>query len=142
MSAMKRVFAAVFLAGAAMGAHAQSITAGDLERQCTATDQAERTICVVVVKAFLDGYIEGNGSGVLGVYRHDPAVLASVKDVKMQDMSSRVSKVLERSTCVQRVSVAELANTYVDYMHGHAEARPGNYRTAMVKAIQAKYCER
>lgn len=142
MSAMKRVFAAVFLAGAALGAHAQSITAGDLEKQCASNDQAERTLCVVVVKAFMDGYIEGNGSGVMGVYRHDPAVLASVKDVKAQDMSARISTVLERSTCVQRVSVADMANTYVDYMRGHAEVRPNNYRTAMVRAIQAKYCAR
>ncbi|MFJ1257870.1 hypothetical protein [Cupriavidus sp. CuC1] len=140
---MKRILACLALGLLLAGsAGAQSITAGDLEQKCTAADQGERTICILVVKAYLDGFIEGTGNGVVGVYRYDPAVLDTVKDVKAKDMSPRIGRVMERSTCVQHVSVADMANTFVDYMRGNPGARSGNYRTAMTRAIQAKYCEK
>lgn len=90
----------------------------------------------------MDGFIEGVGKGVVDTYKYDPQILALVQDAKMKDMASRLSKVVELATCIQRVSVGELTNTYLDFMRKTPSMKQESYRTAMTRAIIATYCQK
>jgi hypothetical protein len=90
----------------------------------------------------MDGFIEGVGKGAIGTYKYDPQVLASVRDVKMKDMAPRINKVVEHATCIQRVSVAEMVNSYIEFVRKNPSIRQKHYREAMTRAIVATYCQR
>ncbi|RRV00168.1 hypothetical protein EGI97_01430 [Stutzerimonas xanthomarina] len=122
------------------GAHAQSIKAQDLEQLCDSKAESDLLSCALVVKAYMDGFIEGVAKGVLDTYKYDQQVLSLVRDTKMSDMAPRVTKVVELSTCIQRVPAGEMANTFVDYVRRNPSLREETYRKAMTKAIVSKYC--
>lgn len=119
---------------------AQTIKAEDLERLCTANTDSDRTSCLLIVKVYMDGFIEGIGKGAIDVYKYDPQVSVLVKDVKMKDMAPRISKVVELATCIQRVSVADMANAYVEFVRENPSMQQKHYREAMTRAIVATYC--
>lgn len=122
--------------------YAQTITSEDLEKLCTASTDSERASCLLIVKVYTDGFIEGVGKGAIDTYKYDPQVLALVKDVKMKDMAPRINKVVELATCIQRVSVAEMVNTYIEFVRKNPSIRQKHYREAMTRAIVATYCQR
>lgn len=127
---------------ASIGSHAQTIKALDLERLCISKAEGDRLSCVLIVKAYMDGFLEGVAKGVLDTYKYDQQVLALVKDAKMSDMVPRVNKVIEVSTCIQRVSVDEMAKTFVEHVQQNPNLREETYRKAMTKAIVSKYCRK
>ena len=129
-----------FLVCAALNAQSQSIKAGDLERLCTGKVESDRLSCVLIVKVYMDGFIEGVAKGALDAYQYDPQVLALVKDTPMKDMAPRLYKVVEAATCIQRVSVEALTDAYVQHMRANPSLREEHYRKALTRTIQAKYC--
>jgi hypothetical protein len=139
---MKCHTVAVLTLFTSFGVGAQSIKAEDLERLCTSTAEAERQSCSLIVKIYMDGFLEGVAKGVLDTYKYDADVLALVKDVKIKDAVPRVNKVVAAATCIQRVSVVDMTETYVDYVRRNPASKPGNYRNAMTRAIVAKYCDK
>lgn len=140
---MKKLFLTFVCAFFSTSLYAQTIKAEDLETLCTASADSEAyASCVLIVKIYMDGFIEGVGKGVIDTYKYDPQVLASVKDVKMKDMAPRINKVVEHATCVQRVSVAEMVTAYVAFVRKNPSIRPKHYREAMTRAIVATYCQR
>lgn len=123
--------------------YAQTIKADDLENLCTSTaDSDAYASCVLIVKVYMDGFIEGVGKGAIDTYKYDPQVLASVRDVKMKDMAPRINKVVEHATCIQRVSVAEMVTAYVAFVRKNPSIGPKHYREAMTRAIVATYCQK
>ncbi|MBD9359050.1 hypothetical protein [Methylomonas fluvii] len=120
---------------------AQSVKAEDLEKLCTASSEAERTSCLLIVKVYMDGFIEGVGKGATDTYKYDPQISALVKDVKMKDMAPRVNKVIELATCIQRVSVKDMADTYVEFVRRNPSIRDKHYREAMTRSILTSYCQ-
>jgi hypothetical protein len=139
---MKQTILAFFCILFSTSLLAQTIKAEDLEKVCTATTESERSSCVLIVKAYMDGFIEGVGKGAIDTYKYDPQILALVRDVKMKDMAPRVNKVVELATCIQRVSVAEMINAYTEFVSKNPSIRQKNYREAMTRAIVATYCQR
>ncbi|MEH0168674.1 hypothetical protein [Roseateles microcysteis] len=129
-----------FLLAAPIGAAAQTLQAEDLERLCTSGDKADRLSCNLIVKVYLDGFIEGVAKGALDTYKFDPQVRTSVERVQMKDMAPRVSKVIESSTCIQRVSVSEMAGAFVEHVQANPSLRKEHYRKAMTRTIASKFC--
>lgn len=126
-----------------IGAYADSsLTARDLERICTSSSEDERTVCSLIVKAYKDGFIEGIANGVMGAYRHDPEILATVKNVKAKDFAPRFNKVVAQSTCIQNVQVDDLAKAFSAYVKLNPSMQAGLYRTAMFRMIEATYCKK
>lgn len=119
---------------------AQSISGGDLANLCSSAAETERTACLLIVKAFMDGFIEGVGKGVVDTYKHDAEVASMVGGVPMKDMAPRINAVAAKSTCIQRVTVAEMAATVTSYITANPGARKDNYRTAITRAIVSAYC--
>ena len=88
----------------------------------------------------MDGFIEGVAKGVLDTYRFDPQVLALVKDIKMKDAAPRINKVVESAICIQRVSVTEMTDAYIEYVRANPSIRQEHYRMAMTRTMVSKYC--
>ena len=122
-------------------ARAQSFTAQNLEDLCASKSDSDRMSCLLVVKGYMDGFIEGVGKGVLDTYGYDEQVRGLFKDVKMADMAPRIKMTAEYSTCIQRVSVAEMADTFVEFVRRNPSVRPQSYRQAMTRSIVWKYCQ-
>ncbi len=140
---MNTVLLAVVCFFFSTGLYAQTFKAEDLEKLCTASEDSDAyASCVLIVKVYMDGFIEGVGKGAIDTYKYDAQVLAQVRDVKMKDMAPRVNKVVEQATCIQRVSVAQMVNAYVAFVRKNSSIRPKNYREAMTRAIVATYCQR
>jgi hypothetical protein len=139
---MKHTLLVFFLIFFTTRISAQTIKAEDLESLCTATTDSERASCTLIVKVYMDGFIEGVGKGAIDTYKYDPSVLALVRDVKMKDMAPRVNKVVELATCIHRVSVSEMIEAYVVFVRKNPSMRQRHYREAMTRAIVATYCER
>lgn len=139
---MKPIVFFLMLWCASIALHARTIKAIDLERLCISNAEGDRLSCVLVVKAYMDGFLEGVAKGVLDTYKYDQQVLALVKDAKMSDMVPRVNKVMEVSTCIQRVSVDEMARAFVECVQQNPNLREETYRKAMTKAIVSKYCRK
>ncbi|MDO9113246.1 MAG: hypothetical protein Q7U63_05555 [Polaromonas sp.] len=139
---MKHRIAALFCMLFSAGLLAQTIKAEDLEKICTGSADSDRMSCALIVKVYMDGFIEGVGKGVIDTYKYDPQVLALVQDVKMKEMAPRLAKVVELSTCIQRLSVSDMTNAYVDYMRKTPAMKQENYRKAMTRAIVATYCQK
>ena len=137
---MKSQVLTIFLICGSAIAHSQAIKAEDLEKLCTAKAEPDRLSCALVVKVYMDGFIEGVAKGVLDTYKLDPQVLATVKDIKMKDAAPRIGKVVEAATCIQRVSVAEMTESYIEYIRENPTIRPEHYRKAMTRTIMSKYC--
>jgi hypothetical protein len=125
------------------GAAAQSLTAGDLAKHCSAGDTTEeKAVCSLVIKTFMDGFIEGVGKGVMGVYAFDSRVLSTVADTPMKEMAPRIQQVADKATCIQRVSVGELAAAFVKYVRAEPSLASKNYREALTRTIVANYCQK
>ena len=123
------------------GTAAQSLTAGDLARQCGAGDKTEeRAICILVIKTFMDGFIEGVGKGVMGVYAYDSKVLSTVAETPVKEMAPRIRQVADKATCIQRVSVADLAATFVKHVRAEPSLAARSYREALTRTIVSNYC--
>lgn len=124
-------------------AHADSsFRAGDLERICTSPSEDDHAACSLIVKAYKDGFIEGVANGVMGTYRYDPDIFATVKNVKAKDFVSRFNKVVAQSTCIQNVQVDDLAKAFSAYVKLNPSVQAGPYRTAMFRTIEATYCKK
>jgi hypothetical protein len=137
---MKSQVLAIFLVFASAFAYSQSIKAEDLEKLCTAKAESERMSCALIVKVYMDGFIEGIAKGVLDTYKLDPQVLAIVKDIKMKDAAPRIGKVVGAATCIQHVSVTEMTDSYIEYVRTNPAIRQEHYRKAMTRTIVSKYC--
>ena len=137
---MKSNILAVLIMSTSVGAYSQAIKAEDLEKLCTANAESERLSCSLIVKVYMDGFIEGVAKGSIDTYKFDPQVLALVKDIKMKDVAPRINKVVEAATCIQRVSVAEMTDAYIEYMRANPSIRQEHYRKAMTLTIVSKYC--
>lgn len=137
---MKRLVLVILVTVATSGLGAQTIKAEDLEKLCTSVQDSDRTACLLITKVYMDGFLEGVGKGVLDTYRYDSKIFELMKDVKMKDSLPRITQVIESATCIQQVSVSEMAATYVDHLRGNPTLRPGHYRKAMTLAIVGKYC--
>lgn len=138
---MKNYLTAFFCILFSAGSCAQAIKAEDLEKLCTANTDSERISCSLIVKAYMDGFIEGVGKGAIDTYKYDPQVVALVRDTRMKDMAPRINKVVENSTCIQKVSVSEMTKTYIDFVRKNPSIRQENYRKAMTRAIVSAYCQ-
>ena len=124
-------------------ASAQSLTSRELASHCTAADQTDaKAVCLLVVKAFMDGFIEGVGKGVIDVYRYDARVFSDVANVPAKEMGPRIQQVTERATCIQRVSVGELAAMFVKHVRAEPSLAAKNYREALTRTIVANYCQK
>lgn len=139
---VKYLFATLICMLVSTGLPAQTIKAEDLEKICTANAEPDRLSCALIVKVYMDGFIEGVGKGVIDTYKYDPQILALVKDLKMTDMAPRLTKVVELATCIQRLSVSEMTSAYVDFMRRTPSLKQENYRKAMTRAIIATYCQK
>lgn len=137
---MKSQFLPILFICASSFAHAQAIKAGDLEKICTSKAEPDRMSCALIVKVYMDGFIEGVAKGVLDTYKLDPEVLATVKDIKMKDAEPRIGKVVEAATCIQRVSVTDMTDSYIEYVRANPAIRTEHYRKAMTRTIMSKYC--
>ena len=137
---MKSKLLTIVLICASATTHSQAIKADDLEKLCMAKAESERISCALVVKVYMDGFIEGVAKGVLDTYKLDPQVLATVKDIKMKDAAPRIGRVVEASTCIQRVSITEMTDSYIEYVRANPAIRQEHYRKAMTRTIMAKYC--
>lgn len=137
---MKNRFIPIAFALTAACANAQSIKAADLEQLCSSRVETDRMSCTLAIKVYMDGFIEGVAKGVFDTYRYDPEALALVKDIKAKDAAPRFAKIIDLSTCIQRVSVSEMTKTYLDYVQANPTIRQDHYRRAMTRAIMAKYC--
>ena len=137
---MKSLILASFVTCVSVGAYSQTIKAEDLERLCTNKSESERLSCSLIVRVYMDGFIEGVAKGVLDTYRFDPQVLALVKDIKMKDAAPRINKVVESATCIQRVSVTEMTDAYIEYVRANPSIRQEHYRMAMTRTMVSKYC--
>lgn len=125
------------------GTAAQSLTAGDLARQCSAGDTTEeRAVCSLVIKTFMDGFLEGVGKGVLGVYAYDSKVLSTVADTPVKEMAPRIQQVADKATCIQRVSVGDLAATFVKHVRAEPSLAGKSYREALTRTIVSNYCQK
>lgn len=139
---MKKIFLTIGALFFTANVVAQTIKAEDLQKLCTAGTEPERASCHLIVKVYMDGFIEGVGKGVMDTYKYDPQIPALIKDIKMKDMAPRMNKVAESATCIQRVSVSEMANTYVQFVRSNPSLQQKNYREAMTRSIVATYCKR
>lgn len=120
---------------------AQSITANDLLKWCNSpNDTEERAACIMTVSAFMNGFIEGVGHGILGVFIHDPSIRASVDSVPAKEVSARVQQVNDRILCIQKVSVGEVADAYVKRTQADETMRTRSYREALYRTI-AGFCK-
>lgn len=119
-----------------------SLRAGDLERICTSPSEDDRAVCSLIVKAYKDGFIEGIANGVMGTYRYDPDIFATVKNIKAKDFSPRFNKVVAQSTCIQNVQVDDLTKAFSAYVKLNPSVQAGPYRTAMFRMIEATYCKK
>ena len=137
---MKSQVLAVLMVCASAGAYAQTIKAEDLEKLCTAKAESDRLSCSLIVKVYMDAFIEGVAKGVLDTYKFDPQLLALVGDTKMKDAIPRINRVVESATCIQHESVTEMTASYVDYVRANPAIRQEHYRKAMTRAIVSKYC--
>jgi hypothetical protein len=137
---MNRMIVTLVLALLSTGVHASVLKASDLETLCLSKSEAERAVCLLVMRAFMDGFIEGVGKGVFGVYQHDPQVYELVKDIKAKDFAPRLKQSIDMSTCGQRVTSEMMAGTYTTYIRQHPQMRPGDYRLAMYRALTEKHC--
>lgn len=72
----------------------QSFSAGDLAKICSSKIDDDRSVCLFIVKAYKDGFPEGVANGVMGTYRFDPEITATVSDVKAKDFSPRLNRVI------------------------------------------------
>lgn len=123
------------------GATAQSITAGALATHCSAAEGTEgKSVCTLIVKAFMDGFLEGVGKGVMGVYTYDPEVSAAFGSRPMKDMAPRIQQVNEKAACIQRVSVGALVDAFVQRVQADPALRGKNYREALTRTVVANYC--
>jgi hypothetical protein len=90
----------------------------------------------------MDGFIEGVAKGVQDTYKLDSQVLTLVNDIKMKDAAPRIGKVVEAATCIKRVSVTEMTDSYIEYIRANPTIRPEHYRKAMTRTIVSKYCSK
>lgn len=126
-----------------IGAYADSsLRAGDLERICTSSSEDDRVVCSLIIKAYKDGFIEGIANGVMGAYRYDPDIHATVENVKAKDFVPRFNKVVAQSTCIQNVQVDDLAKAFSAYVKLNPSVQADPYRTAMFRMIEATYCNK
>jgi hypothetical protein len=137
---MKSSMLFAFMVCVTINAHSQTIKAGDLEKLCTAKDESDRLSCSLIVKVYMDGFIEGVAKGVLDTYKYDAQVLALVKDTQMKDMAPRIGKVVESATCIHRVSVEGMTDAFLQHVRANPSLREEHYRKALTRAILAKYC--
>jgi hypothetical protein len=113
-----------------------------LERICSSSSEDDLTVCSLIVEAYKDGFIEGIANGVMGAYRYDSEIHATVKNVKAKDFAPSFNKVVAQSTCIQNVQVDVLANAFYAYVKLNSSLQKGPYRTAMFRMIEAKYCKK
>ena len=124
-------------------AAAQSLTAGDLATHCSAGDATEsKAVCSLVIKVFMDGFVEGVGKGVMAVYTYDSKVRSSVADTLGTEMVPRIQQVAEKATCIQRVSVAELVAAFVKYVRANTLLTGKSYSEALTRTIESNYCHK
>jgi len=140
---MKSQFLAICCLLLSTGSYADStLKAGDLEKICASPAEDERFICLVIVKAYKDGFIEGVANGAMGTYRYDPDVRTTMKDVKLKDFVPRLKKVVAQSTCIQNVQVDDLTKAFSAFVKQNPSLQNGPYRTAMYRTIEATYCKK
>ena len=137
---MKKITSVFILALSSTGLQATVLKASDLEDLCQSNSETERAVCLLVMRAFIDGFIEGVGKGVFGTYQHDPQVHTLVKDIKAKDFAPRVKRTVDLSTCGQRVTSEMMANTYTVYLRQNPQMRAGDYRPAIYRALTEKHC--
>ena len=119
-----------------------TLRASDLEKICTSKSEEDRSICVVIVKAYKDGFIEGVANGAMGVYKNDPEIFGMVKDIKATDFAPRLKSVVSLSTCIQNVQAEDLAKAFSAFVGRNPSLQAGPYRTAMFRTIEANYCKK
>ncbi len=119
-----------------------TLRAADLQTICTSKSEDDHSICILVVKAYKDGFIEGVANGAMGVYKNDVEVFQAVKDIKAKDFGPRLNKVVSLSTCIQNVQAEDLAKAFSVYVAQNPSVQSGPYRTAMFRTIEATYCKK
>jgi hypothetical protein len=121
----------------------ERLTAGDLATHCSAGDATEaKAVCSLVIKTFMDGFIEGVGKGVMGVYAYDSKVLSTVAETPVKEMAPRIQQVADKATCIQRVSVADLAATFVKHVRAEPLLAGKSHREALTRTIVSNYCQK
>lgn len=139
---MKTLLIAALLAITAPQVSAQAIKASELDQLCSSKSESDNAACLLIVQAYMHGFIEGVGKGVMDTYKYDPQLLALVRDVPMKDMAPRVNKVAQASTCIQRVSVGQMKSTFVEFVRANPMMKEKSYREALTRAIVSKYCNK
>jgi hypothetical protein len=121
---------------------AQSINSGDLENLCKSTEKSDRTACMLIVKVYMDGFLEGVAKGVIDTYKYDEELFDIVKNEVAKNIVPRINKVVSSSTCIQKVSVDEMISSYLYYIKRNTSMRQENYRNSMTRAIILKHCKK
>jgi hypothetical protein len=86
--------------------------------------------------------IEGVGKGVMGVYAYDSKVLSTVAETPVKEMAPRIQQVADKATCIQRVSVADLAATFVKHVRAEPLLAGKSHREALTRTIVSNYCQK
>lgn len=122
-------------------AQSNETTSGELEEMCTSTAMLERQVCELIVKAFKDGFIEGTGAGVVGVYGSDPDVLQLFKDTTVKEMAPRISEISRMSACVGRTPYLDIVEAFKTTLREKPSLREEPYRTGLTRTIQYVFCK-
>ena len=124
------------------GLHALTINAGYLSKLCSSPDDSEKVSCILVIKGYMYGYIEGVAKGVINTYKLDPQIRSIMKDEKTKVMKPRVEKVINLSTCLKGVTIEDMITTYLQYIKNDPTVQNRHYREALTRAIEKYYCQK
>jgi hypothetical protein len=78
----------------------------------------------------------------MGVYAFDSKVLSTVADTPIKEMAPRIQHVADKATCIQRVSVDQLAAMFVKYVRTEPSLAVKSYRDALTRTIVSNYCQK
>ena len=136
---MKRAVGIALLAFFSTGLWAYGLKSSELESLCLSKSESERAMCALVMRGFVDGFIEGTAQGVMGAYRYDTQVHALVKDINARDFGPRLNRTIDMSMCGQRVSAGMMTETFLAYLRSNPKLRAEDYSVAMYLAVIRNY---
>lgn len=67
---------------------------------------------------------------------------ASVAKVPVREMAPRIQQLADRATCIQKVSVGEMAAAFVKYVDANPSTAGRSYREPLIRTITTTYCKK
>lgn len=137
---MMRIFISVFFMLFANPLFAQTINSEELANFCKSGADSDKAICTLVLTVYKDGFIEGVAKGVMDTYKYDKELYEIVKNIKAGDFAPRLNNVVTLSTCIQKVPIYDLANSFIKFVDTYPSASQKPYRETMWRVILKNYC--